>query len=106
MRGGRVEVGGHTLADAPDMGEGAAVHLVVRAYELKFWGDDAGFATVRRVTTLGDRVRVEAWIDGAGVPIFAQFPRRSSLLTGVEAGQRIAVEITQSRAFAATDGAS
>jgi sulfate transport system ATP-binding protein len=67
----------------------------------KFWRDDAGVATVRRVTTLGDRVRVEAWLDEVGAPIFAQFPRRSSLLHGVEAGCRIAVEITNARAWEA-----
>jgi sulfate transport system ATP-binding protein len=78
------------------------VHVVVRAYDLKFWRDDgAGVATVRRVMTLGDRVRVEAWLDEVEAPIFAQFPRRSSLLHGVEAGCRIAVEITQARAWAA-----
>ena len=53
---------------------------------------------MRRVVTLGDRVRVEAQIDGAG-PLFAQFPRRSSLLHGIEAGVRIAVEATHVRAY-------
>ena len=39
---------------------GNTVHVVVRAYDLKFWRDDAhGVATVRRVHPLGDRVKVE-----------------------------------------------
>lgn len=98
VRGGRVHVGGVSAAvDA--LPEGANVHMVVRSYDLKFWRDDEGVATVRRVMTIGDRVRVEAWLDDVGAPIFAQFPRRSSLLTGVEAGRRIAVEITQARAW-------
>jgi sulfate transport system ATP-binding protein len=98
VRGGRVHVGALS-AEAGVLPEGAAVHMVVRSYDLKFWRDDAGVATVRRVMTLGDRVRVEAWLDEVGAPIFAQFPRRSSLLTGVEAGCRIAVEITAARAW-------
>jgi sulfate transport system ATP-binding protein len=33
------------------------------------------------------------------MPIFAQFPRRSSLLHGVSPGARIQVEVTMARAF-------
>jgi sulfate transport system ATP-binding protein len=80
--------------------DGSDVHVVVRSYDLKFWRDDAGPATVRRVLPLGDRVRVEAEL-ADGAPLFAQFPRRSSLLKGVEPGARIAVEITHARAFPA-----
>lgn len=76
------------------------VHVVIRAYDLKFWREAAGVATVRRVLPVGDRVRVEADLDG-GAPIFAQFPRRSSLLNGIEAGCRIAVEVTHARAWPA-----
>jgi sulfate transport system ATP-binding protein len=76
------------------------VKLVVRAYDLKFWREDPGVATVQRVVTLGDRVRVYAVIDGAG-PIVAQFPRRSSLLRGVEPGCRIQVEVTKARTYPA-----
>lgn len=101
-RQGRVHVGRVSAPVEETHEDGAAVHVVVRAYDLKFWRDDgAGVATVRRVMTLGDRVRVEAWLDEVEAPIFAQFPRRSSLLHGVEAGCRIAVEITQARAWAA-----
>ena len=98
VRGGRVQVGALQV-EAGELPDGAEVHLVVRAYDLKFWRDDAGVACVRRVMTLGDRVRVEAEIDSVGAPIFAQFPRRSSLLHGVEPGCRIAVEVTQARAW-------
>lgn len=79
--------------------DGTPVRLVIRSYDLKFWRDDAlGAATVKRVITLGDRVRVEAVLDSSE-PIFAQFPRRSSLLRGIENGCRIAVEITHARAW-------
>ncbi len=98
VRDGRAWVGG-VGAEVQGLAEGATVNVVVRAYDLKFWRDDEGPATVRRVMTIGDRVRVEAWLDRAAAPIFAQFPRRSSLLHGVEAGCRIAVEITQARAW-------
>ncbi|MGH7711616.1 MAG: sulfate/molybdate ABC transporter ATP-binding protein [Gemmatimonadaceae bacterium] len=74
------------------------VRLVIRAYDLKFWREDAGIATVTRLFPLGDRVKVEATIDGAGV-LIAQFPRRSSLLRGIEPGCRIAIEVTQARAY-------
>lgn len=100
-RQGHVHVGRIETAVEDEHPDGTPVHVVVRAYDLKFWrDDDAGVATVRRVMTLGDRVRVEAWLDEVDAPIFAQFPRRSSLLLGVEAGCRIAVEITQARAWA------
>jgi len=75
-----------------------AVRLVIRAYDLKFWREDGGIATVTRLFPLGDRVKVEAMIDGAGA-LMAQFPRRSSLLRGIEPGCRIAVEVTQARAY-------
>ena len=74
------------------------VRLVIRSYDLKFWKDDKGIATVERVVTLGDRVRIHAALDGAG-PIVAQFPRRSSLLKGIEPGSRIAVEVTSARTY-------
>jgi sulfate transport system ATP-binding protein len=81
--------------------EGSKVKVVVRAYDLKFMrAPGEGVATVRRLTPLGDRVRVEATTDG-GTPIFAQFPRRSSLLAGVEVGGRIDVQVTLARAWPA-----
>lgn len=104
VRGGRVQVGRLSATVDALPAEGAKVHMVVRSYDLKFWRDDQGPATVRRVTTLGDRVRVEAWLDDVGAPIFAQFPRRSSLLQGVEPGARIAVEVTQARAWPVQEG--
>jgi sulfate transport system ATP-binding protein len=85
-----------TLAEAGP--EGSAVHVVIRAYDLKFWKDDHGLAKVHRLLPLGDQVRVEASLDG-GQPIFARFPRRSSLLHGLEPGCRIAVEVTHARAW-------
>jgi sulfate transport system ATP-binding protein len=76
------------------------VHLVIRSYDIKFWRDETGIATVQRLFTLGDRVKVEALIDGSGT-LMAQFPRRSSLLKGIEPGCRIAVEVTKARAYPA-----
>jgi sulfate transport system ATP-binding protein len=88
-----------TLAELGGQG-GSLVQLVIRAYDLKFWREDRGIATVQRVVTLGDRVRVLATVDGAG-PISAQFPRRSSLLKGIEPGCRIQIEVTTARAYPA-----
>jgi sulfate transport system ATP-binding protein len=99
----RVEQG-HAVAGAlrvplaADHARAGQVKLVIRSYDLKFWRQDPGVATVQRVVTLGDRVRVYAVVDGAG-PIVAQFPRRSSLLRGVEPGCRIQVEVTTARAY-------
>lgn len=78
----------------------SVVRLIIRAYDLKFWREDDGIATVTRLFPLGDRVKVEATIDGGGA-LMAQFPRRSSLLRGIEPGCRIAVEVTQARAYSA-----
>jgi sulfate transport system ATP-binding protein len=95
--GGVARVGGLSV---PADVEGP-VHVVVRAYDLKLWRAEAGgVATVRRVLPLGDRVRVEAQLDD-GQALHAQFPRRSSLLTGVEPGCRVEVQITSSRTFSA-----
>jgi sulfate transport system ATP-binding protein len=99
VSGGLADVEG-VRVDVPGHADGSRVRIVVRAYDLKFWRDDAGPACVRRLTPLGDRVRVEAELR-SGAPIFAQFPRRSSLLQAVEPGCRIAVEVTLARAFSA-----
>ena len=103
VRGDHAEVG-PLMAPVHGLPDGQPVHVVLRAYDIKFWREDPGVATVRRVMTIGDRVRIEAWLDGvgadgAGAPIFAQFPRRSSLLHGVEVGARISIEVTHARAW-------
>ena len=93
-----VAVTGALRAPVPEAQTSGPVQLVVRSYDLKFWCEDPGVATVERVVTLGDRVRVHATVDGAG-PIVAQFPRRSSLLRGIEAGRRIQIEVTTARTY-------
>lgn len=99
-RAGKAYVGGLEVP-LDGMVDGTKVRLVMRAYDLKFWRDDAGLAVVNRVTPLGDRVKVEATLVG-GPAIFAQFPRRSSLLKGVEVGTRIQIEATSTRAYPVT----
>ena len=84
------------LGDAP----AGPAHLVIRSYDLKLWREDPGIATVQRIVTFGDRVRVQATVDGAG-QIVAFFPRRSSLLRGIEAGCRAQIEVTTARAYPA-----
>ncbi len=99
VKNGHAEVGPLTgpLIDAiPD----GPARIVVRSYDLKFWREDPGSATVKRMVPLGDRVRVDALTD-QGSPLFAYFPRRSSLLDGIETGCRIHVEITLARAWPA-----
>ncbi|MCK9461683.1 MAG: ABC transporter ATP-binding protein [Proteobacteria bacterium] len=85
--------------------DGSRVRVVVRSYDFRFFRDDAGPATVTRLTPLGDRVRVDAQLDGVG-PVFAQFPRRSDLLKGVETGCRIAVEVSHARTYPRLDNAT
>lgn len=77
---------------------GADIRMIVRTYDMKFWCEEPGVATVRRILPLGDRVRVHADVDGLG-SIVGQFPRRSSLLEGMGAGSRIQIEITKARAY-------
>jgi sulfate transport system ATP-binding protein len=79
---------------------GSAVRALVRTYDLKLWRDDAGIATVTHMHALGDRVKVMTQVDGAG-QLEAQFPRRSSLLKGVQPGCRVAVEVTLARIYPA-----
>jgi sulfate transport system ATP-binding protein len=100
IKDGKAVAGSLVAKVEDDQREGDRVHLVIRSYDLKLWREDAGVATVQRMVTLGDRVRVYANIDGAG-PITAQFPRRSSLLKGVEPGCRVQVEVTTARAYPA-----
>jgi sulfate/thiosulfate transport system ATP-binding protein len=99
VQGGEASVGALRVP-VREFAEGTGVTIVIRLYDLKFWRDDDGLATVVRMTTLGDRVKVEAEIDG-GERIFSQFPRRSSLLQGIHPGCRIHIEVTLSRAYAA-----
>ncbi len=75
-----------------------ACRVVIRSYDLKFWCMNPGIASVARILPMGDRVRVEAILDG-GQALFAQFPRRSSLLLGLEKGTRIGVEVTHARCW-------
>ena len=78
--------------------QGTKVRALVRTYDLKMWRDDNGIATVTHMHALGDRVKVSTRVDGAG-ELLAQFPRRSSLLRGVEPGCRVAVEVTLARIY-------
>jgi sulfate transport system ATP-binding protein len=79
-------------------GAGSDVRVLIRTYDLKMWRDDGGIATVVHMSALGDRVKVTTRLDGAG-ELHAQFPRRSSLLRGVEPGCRVAVEVTLARVY-------
>jgi sulfate/thiosulfate transport system ATP-binding protein len=88
---------------APDLPEGTRVRVLVRVYDLKLWRDDGGIATVQHVSALGDRVKVSTVLDG-GIPLRAQFPRRSSLLRGVENGVRVAIEVTLARLYRSDRG--
>ena len=99
VRDGFAHVGALAVPTS-DHGAGADVRVLIRTYDLKLWRDDGGIATVTHVSALGDRVKVAAKLDGAG-ELLAQFPRRSSLLRGVEPGCRVAVEVTQARIYAA-----
>jgi len=97
VRDGHAYVGSLRIA-AEGHPSGTRVRALVRTYDLKLWRDDAGIATVTHVHALGDRVKVSARLDGAG-ELLAQFPRRSSLLRGVQPGSRVAVEVTLARLY-------
>jgi sulfate/thiosulfate transport system ATP-binding protein len=89
---------GKLLIPADGLPDGTPVSAVLRFYDLKFWKEEQGVARVVRTMTLGDRVKVEAVIDDGPV-IYSQFPRRSSLLTGIEPGCRIHIEVTLARLY-------
>ena len=98
VRNGHVKLGALDIPvdSYPDDG---AVRLVIRPYDIKLYRvDNEGLAVANRVLPIGDRVRVEATLHN-GAPIVAQFPRRSSLLRGIEAGCLLGVEVTYSRAY-------
>jgi len=97
VREGMAEIGPVRVAVKKVESE-TVVRLVVRCYDIRLWRAERGVATVTRVLSFGDRVKVEATIDG-GQSFVANFPRRSNLLTGVEPGCRADVEITHVRAY-------
>lgn len=94
---GQVELGGLVLP-VEGFASGQRVRLVMRAYDLKFWRQEGGPGTVTRVIPLGDKVRVDARLMD-GTPIFAFFPRRSSLLKGLEVHSPIQIEVVNIRAW-------
>jgi sulfate transport system ATP-binding protein len=96
VAGGEARVGALRvpLADGVDGG----VRLVIRAYDLRFRRADGGPATVRRLVHLGDRVKVEAQVDGAGV-LFAQVSRYDPVLRELEPGARVAVDVEHARSY-------
>jgi sulfate/thiosulfate transport system ATP-binding protein len=102
---GGAAVIGKLRIPAPDFSDGTRLRVLVRVYDLKLWRDDAGIATVRHVSALGDRVKVTTVLDG-GLALRAQFPRRSSLLRGVEPNVRVAVEVTLARIYPSERGFS
>jgi sulfate transport system ATP-binding protein len=77
------------------------VRLVIRAYDLQFRRSEDGPATVRRLLHLGDRVKVEAQVDGAGI-LFAQLSRYDPALQGLEPGARVAVDVAHARSYPLT----
>jgi sulfate/thiosulfate transport system ATP-binding protein len=97
VQGGKARIG---VLEVPvkRIDDGTLVRLVVRCYDIRIWRVDKGMATVTRVLPFGDRVKIEAAIDG-GTGILAQFPRRSSFVQGVETGCRIDIEVTHARAY-------
>ena len=94
--GGEARVGALRVpvTDAPDGG----VRLVIRAYDLRFRRADGGPATVRRLVHLGDRVKVEAQVDGAG-SLCAQVSRYDPVLRELEPGARVAVDVEHARSY-------
>jgi sulfate/thiosulfate transport system ATP-binding protein len=73
--------------------------LIIRSHDLHFQRSHNGAAVIRRIVPLGDRVKIEAMVEGAG-SLFSHLPRRSALLQGIEPGTRVDVEITRMRTYA------
>jgi sulfate transport system ATP-binding protein len=77
-----------------------AAHLVIRAHDVIVRPAEPGVATIERLVTLADRVRVHARVDGAGA-LVAQIPRRSPELHGLAPGTRIGIDVAGARAYPA-----
>jgi len=75
-----------------------ARRVVIRSHDLAFAPSTDGVATVSRLIPLGDRVRVEASVDG-GVQLFAHVPRRSLQLATLSPGSRVSVQVTHVRGY-------
>jgi sulfate transport system ATP-binding protein len=104
VEAGQAKVGSLKVPAPPGVGEGEPVRVLIRVYDLKLWRAEEGIATVERLWALGDRVKVRARLDGGGLTLDAQFPRRSSLLRGVQPGCRVAVEVTLARVYVSHGG--
>jgi sulfate transport system ATP-binding protein len=77
------------------------VRLVIRAWDLRFRPSADGTASVRRVVHLGDRVKVEAQVDGAGL-LCAQLSRYDEALRELEPGARVEVDVAHVRSYPVT----
>jgi sulfate transport system ATP-binding protein len=95
-RRGQAHAGALRVA-VPDVADGD-VRLVIRAWDLRFRPVDDGPAQVRRVVHLGDRVKVEAQIDGAGL-LCAQLSRYDDALRALEPGARVEVDVAHVRSY-------
>jgi sulfate transport system ATP-binding protein len=102
VREGLAEIG-PVRVPVREIDDGTPTRLVVRCYDIRVWRAERGVATVTRLLSFGDRVKVEGTIDG-GATFVAIIPRRSNLLTGVEVGCRADLEISHARAYPVTSG--
>jgi sulfate transport system ATP-binding protein len=102
VREGLAEIG-PVRVPVREIDDGTPTRLVVRCYDIRVWRAEKGVATVTRLLSFGDRVKVEGTIDG-GATFVAIIPRRSNLLTGVEVGSRADLEVSHARAYPVTSG--
>lgn len=98
VRRGRAEFG-PLAVPVKHTADGSAVRVVIRSYDFELYPDEHGPATVQRVLPLGDRVKVDAIIEGLG-QISAQFPRSNPFAENVLPGTRIGVEVSHARSYA------
>jgi sulfate transport system ATP-binding protein len=87
------------LAESAADGE---VNVIIRAYDFDVKREEPGNATIERVVTLSDRVRVQADVDGLG-RVIAHFTRRSSTIGEVTVGCRVTLTAVKGRAYPATE---
>jgi sulfate transport system ATP-binding protein len=95
-RRGQAHAGALRVA-VPGVADGD-VRLVIRAWDLRFRPADDGPAQVRRVVHLGDRVKVEAQVDGAGL-LCAQLSRYDDALRALQPGARVEVDVAHVRSY-------
>jgi sulfate transport system ATP-binding protein len=99
VEAGVIQVGSLRIPTAAKLPPAGRVRVAVRMGDVRLWIDEPGIATVTRVADVGDRLKVEASIDGAG-GIIAHVPRFGIAASELATGVRVTIDAARHRAYA------